>query len=54
MPCASLNSQRQFFFHDLNAIVPSFVLMNNSSKFKFILSRKDLNTEQHYPTRALK
>lgn len=41
MSCASFNSQRQVFFQDLNAIVPSFLLMNDISKFKFILSSKD-------------
>ena len=39
MSCASFNNQR--LFQDLNAIVPSLLLMNDICKFKFILSSKD-------------
>ena len=39
--CVSLNRQRSFFFQNLNAIVSSFLLMNDTCKFEFILSSKD-------------
>ena len=41
MSCASFTSLRQLFFKELNDIVPSFLQMNDTCKFKFILASKD-------------